>query len=117
MARCVRFKQRDGYAAAPATVFAASVRAGMDELDMRMLTFSTLIIPNLALIAVNRPLTRPTWTTLGEPNPALRWLARGAVGLLAAMVYVAILCELFRVATLHANDAAVVAVAIFGAFV
>jgi len=100
-----------------AVVLAASVRAGMTEPDVRTLTFSTLILANLALIATNRSLTRPVWATLGEPNPAMRWLGAAALGVLAAIIYVPFLRELFRLSTLHVNDLAVVAVAAFGSLI
>ena len=102
---------------AAAMVCAATVRAGMTELDVRTLTFATLILANLALIATNRSLTLPMWATWGGPNPALRWLAGGAIGVLAAIVSVPFLRELFRVGPLHPNDVVVVAGAAAAALV
>ena len=46
--------QGAGALGAAAVVFAASVKAGLTETDVRTLTFSTLIVTNLALIAANR---------------------------------------------------------------
>jgi Ca2+-transporting ATPase len=106
-----------GACLASAIVLGASVTAGMTELDVRTLTFSTLIMANLALIATNRSLTRPVWATVGAPNPAVKWLGAAAIGALAATVYVPYLRELFRLSTLHANDLLVVAVAALGSLV
>jgi len=109
--------QGAGACAAAVTVCAAGVRAGLSELDVRTLSFSTLIMANLALIATNRSLTRPIWATWGDPNPSLRWLGSGAVGVLAAIVYVPFLGDLFRVTSLHVADVGIVAAATFGALV
>jgi Ca2+-transporting ATPase len=98
-----------------AAVLAASVMARMTELDIRTLTFSTLIMANLALIASNRSATRPVWTTIREPNPSLRWLVAGAIGVLAAVVYVPALRGLFRLTTLHVDDVGVVVLATIAA--
>jgi Ca2+-transporting ATPase len=60
-----------GALAAALLVFVVSLKLGSSESDVRMLTFSTLIVTNLALIVANRSLTRPAWTGWA-PNPALR---------------------------------------------
>jgi Ca2+-transporting ATPase len=99
-----------GAFASAGLVFAASVRAGMGELDVRTLSFSALIVANLALIAANRSLTRPFWAA-GDPNPMLRWLAIGALTLLAAILYTPLFRELFRVAMPRAVDVGIVAAA------
>jgi Ca2+-transporting ATPase len=104
-----------GALVAAALVFAVSVRAGLIETDVRMLTFSTLIVTNLLLIVTNRSLTRPTLADWWTPNPALRWLGAGAVAILAAILYVPFLRDLFRVSRPHADDALVIAAAGMGA--
>jgi Ca2+-transporting ATPase len=106
-----------GACLAAAVVFVASVRAGMTELDVRTLTFVTLIMVNLALIATNRSLTRPAWSTLSDSNPSLWWLGADAIVMLAAIVYVPFVRDLFRVTTLHVHDATVVVAATCGALV
>ncbi len=101
--------QGAGACAAAALVFAAAARSGAAEADVRALTFSTLIVGNLVLIATNRSLSRPIWTVWREPNPAFRWLIAGALVLLAAVLYLPPLRDLFRVTPLHPADVAIVA--------
>jgi Ca2+-transporting ATPase len=108
--------QGAGALGAAAIVFAASVRSGMMETDVRALTFSTLIVVNLALIAANRSLTQPVWVSQGA-NPALRWLAGGALAVLASILYVPLFRDFFRLAMPHPDDLAVVAAAGIGALV
>ena len=108
--------QGAGACGAAAFVFAASVKSGMTELDVRTLTFSTLIVTNLVLIAANRSLTRPVWVTQGA-NPALRWLMAGALAVLASILYVPLFRDFFRLAMPHAADLAVVGAAGIGALV
>jgi P-type Ca2+ transporter type 2C len=104
-----------GALVAAALVFVVSVRAGLIETDVRMLTFSTLIITNLLLIVTNRSLTRPTLADWWTPNPALRWLGAGAVAILAAILYVPFVRDLFRLSRPHADDALIIVVAGAGA--
>jgi Ca2+-transporting ATPase len=92
-------------------VFVVSLRAGLVESDVRMLTFSTLIVTNLALIVTNRSLTRPVWADRGTPNPALRWLGAGALAVLATILYVPFVRDLFRMSRPHADDSLVILLA------
>jgi P-type Ca2+ transporter type 2C len=104
-----------GALAAAALVFAVSVREGLIESDVRMLTFSTLIVTNLLLIVTNRSLTRPMLADWWTPNPALRWLGAGAVAILAVILYVPFVRDLFRMSRPHADDALVIVMAGAGA--
>jgi P-type Ca2+ transporter type 2C len=104
-----------GALAAAALVFAVSVREGLIESDVRMLTFSTLIVTNLLLIVTNRSLTRPMLADWWTPNPALRWLGAGAVAILAAILYIPFVRDLFRMSRPHADDALVIVMAGAGA--
>ena len=106
-----------GALAAAAVVFVVSVKLGLSESDVRMLTFSTLILTNLAMIFTNRSFTRPVWAAWKAPNPALRWLVAGAIGVLATILYVPVVRDLFRMSRPHANDAVVVLVASLAALV
>jgi len=107
--------QGAGALAAAAVVFVVSVKSGLIESDVRMLTFSTLILSNLALIVTNRSVSRPVWTAWRAPNPALRWLVAGAIGILAAILYVPLVRDLFRTSRPHAADAIVIVLASAGA--
>jgi Ca2+-transporting ATPase len=107
--------QGTGALAAAAVVFVVSVKSGLIESDIRMLTFSTLILTNLALILTNRSFSRPVWTTWRTPNPALRWLGAGAAGVLATILYLPPVGDLFRMSRPHAVDAIVIVLASAGA--
>jgi Ca2+-transporting ATPase len=104
-----------GALAAALLVFVVSLKLGVPESDVRTLTFSTLIVTNLALIITNRSLTRSVWAGLRAPNPALRWLGAGALGVLATILYVPFVRDLFRMSRPHADDTVVIAVAGIGA--
>ena len=100
---------------AAAVVFVVSVTSGQIESDVRMLTFSTLILTNLALILTNRSFSRPAWAMWRAPNPALRWLVAGAAAVLVAILYLPLVGDLFRMSRPHAADAIVITLAAAGA--
>jgi P-type Ca2+ transporter type 2C len=85
-------------------VFAAAMYRGETEANVRALTFTTLIIANLALILTNRSWTRTIFTMWRSPNPAVRWIVLGAAGFLAVVLYVPSIQELFRFSRLHVSD-------------
>jgi Ca2+-transporting ATPase len=98
-------------------VLVVSRTRGFSESDVRTLTFSTLIATNLALILTNRSLTRSIWASWRSPNPALRSLMAGALGVLATILYVPPVRDLFRMSRPHADDALVIVVAATSALV
>ena len=100
-----------GAGVASGAVLAIGFRLRLPEPDLRTLTFVTLILTNLALIATNRSLTQPVWAVRRGGNPAFRWIGIGAVSLLLAIVYAPGIREAFRFGTLHADDLGLVAAA------
>jgi Ca2+-transporting ATPase len=106
-----------GALAAALFVFVISVRLQLSESDVRTLTFSALIVTNLALILTNRSLTRSFWIGWRAPNPALHWIAAGAIGVLTAIFFVPLIRDLFRMSRPHADDTAVIVVAGVGALI
>jgi Ca2+-transporting ATPase len=109
--------QGTGALAAALLVFLVSLNIGARESDVRMLTFSTLVLTNLALIMTNRSLTRSAWTGFRTPNAALRWIAAGALEILGLILYVPFIGGVFHMSRPHADDAVVVVVASIGALV
>jgi Ca2+-transporting ATPase len=85
-------------------VFLGTLWRGKDEGEARALTFTALIVANLALILTNRSWSRTMWDTLGQPNRALWWVMGSALGMLGLVLYVPTLRQAFRMAPLHAND-------------
>jgi len=89
--------------------FGAAWRSGYGETDVRMLTFATLILGNLALIFTNRS-SLPIYAKDQPWNPALLGVAGVALVGLAATLYIAPVRDMFRLAPPHPADLAVLAV-------
>jgi Ca2+-transporting ATPase len=88
-------------------VFLWSFQRGDSEQEVRTLTFTTLIISNLALILTNRSWTRTCIATLRFSNKALLPLLAGAVLLLGIVLYVPFFIKVFRFSSIHSFDLAV----------
>ena len=86
-------------------VFASAMYRRETETTVRALTFTTLIIGNLALILTNRSWTRTIFNMWRSPNPAVRWIVFGAASVLGVVLYVPSIQTLFRFSRLHAADA------------
>ena len=101
--------QGAGAMGATLAVYVGAVRNGLNEADVRTLTFATLILANLALIITNRSLTRSVVELWRTPNRMLAILGAAAVGVLGAVLFVPVLRDLFRMAVPHTDDLLVVA--------
>jgi len=88
-------------------VFVVSLQRGQGEGEARALTFTTLIVANLGLIFSNRSWRQTILSTLQAPNRALWWVTGSAIILLALVLYVPALQELFRLSLLHPGDIAI----------
>jgi Ca2+-transporting ATPase len=88
-------------------VFGIALYRGLGAPEARALTFTTLVIANLGLIFANRSWTRIIPATVRSPNPALWWVSAGALGLLALVLYIPFLRDLFHFARLHLIDLAI----------
>ena len=87
-------------------IFAAALYRGQGGEDARALTFTALVIANIALIATNRSWSLSIFAILRKPNPAMWWVAGSALVFLALVLYVPFLKALFHFSTLHPNDIA-----------
>ena len=87
--------------------FLISFYRGQGEADARAISFTTLVLGNLALIWANRSRTRTIPELLRSRNAALWGITAGAVGLLASALYIPWFRRLFQFSTLHAGDVAV----------
>jgi Ca2+-transporting ATPase len=82
------------------------------------MSFSFLVIANLGLILANRSRTRSLLATLQTPNPAMWWVAGGAIVFLVLAISVPSLRVLFRFGALSAwGWAAVLATGLFSILV
>jgi Ca2+-transporting ATPase len=98
--------QGAGVLAIVLAVFAIAFLRGQGEADARALSFSTLIVANLALILTARSATRTLRETLASPNAALWWVVGGASVTLTLILSLPPLRELFGFSRLHAGDVA-----------
>jgi Ca2+-transporting ATPase len=87
-------------------VFFVVLARGQGELEARAITFTTLIVANLALILTNRSWSQTIFGTLRVRNAVLWWVVGGALALLALVLYVPFLRDLFGFAVLHPDDLA-----------
>ncbi|MFN8546039.1 MAG: cation-translocating P-type ATPase [Candidatus Binatia bacterium] len=93
------------------TVFAVAWLRGQGATEARTLGFATLVIANVALILVHRSSSSVVVATLRRPNRALWWVCGGALAVLALLLYVPTLRDLFQFSLLHADDVALCLVA------
>jgi len=85
-------------------VFGAALARGKGDAGARALAFTTLVVANLGLIFTNRSWTRVLSQSLRTPNAAARWVFGGTLALLALVLYLPPLRDLFHFSTLHADD-------------
>jgi Ca2+-transporting ATPase len=85
-------------------IFGLALAHGRPESVARALAFTTLVFANVGLIFGNRTWSGVIFATLGRWNAAL-WLVSGlALGVLALVLYVPFLTNLFRFSRLDAHD-------------
>jgi Ca2+-transporting ATPase len=82
-------------------LYAAFLASSQGEYEARMISFTTLVIADLALIFANRSRTRSIFATLRTPNPALWWVTGGTILFLVLALFVPYLRGLFSFAPLH----------------
>jgi Ca2+-transporting ATPase len=81
-------------------VYISALVQGLGETEARTLTFTTIVIANLALILTNRSWSETIITTLRIPNTALRWVFAGTFSCLILVLYVPTLQDLFKFSTI-----------------
>jgi len=77
---------------------------GHGEAETRALTFTTLVIANLALIFTNRSWSRTILASWRSPNPSLWRVVGATVAVLMAVLSIPALRAVFRFDTLHLDD-------------
>ena len=85
-------------------VFGLALARGQGEATARALAFTTLVFANIGLIFGNRTWSGIVFSTLGRWNAALWWVSGLALGVLALVLYVPFLTNLFRFSRLDARD-------------
>jgi len=89
------------------SAFLIALYRGQGELDARAISFTTLVLGNVALIWVNRSRTWTIPELLFSRNPALWAVTGGTFALLAAVLYLPWPRNLLQFSILHANDLAI----------
>jgi Ca2+-transporting ATPase len=79
--------------------------------NARTLTFTTLIVANLALILTNRSWSRSALEMLRTRNKALWWVLGGTALFLGLVLYVPLIRDRFHLIALHPIDLAICLVA------
>lgn len=77
---------------------------GKGEMETRALVFATLVSANIGLIITNLSRSRSIFAIARTSNSALWWVVGSAAALLAAVLYVPFLRDLFRFGTIHGNE-------------
>ena len=95
-------------------VFIVSKRSGVPEPEAATMAFITLLVGNLALILTNLSWTRGLVATLEDGNRALWWILGGASLLIAGLLYVPALAELFHLSRLSPSQLAICVASGFG---
>lgn len=85
-------------------VYGIGLYLGHAEKEVRALTFTTLIVANIAVILSNRSWTRNVTEIVTIPNVAVKWVIGGALIFLGLVLNVPFLRELFQFDVLHAVD-------------
>jgi Ca2+-transporting ATPase len=86
------------------SAFLISLHRGQGELDARAISFTTLVLGNLALIWTNRSRTRTIPELFRSRNVALSSITIGALAFLVVALYVPGARSLFQFSTLHVDD-------------
>ncbi len=94
-------------------MFGLALAHGRPEPTARALAFTTLVFANVGLIFGNRTWSRVVFSTLRTWNAALWWVSGLALGVLALVLYVPFLTNLFRFSRLDFHDIALCAGAAF----
>ncbi len=90
-----------------AFIFVMALNQGMPDMEVRALTFFSLIMAIIGLIFVNRSFSSSIITALTRRNPALRWVLLSVAVMLGVTLSWPFASNLFRFGPLHWNDLAV----------
>jgi Ca2+-transporting ATPase len=89
------------------SAFVVSLYRGQGELDARAISFTALVLGNLALIWTNRSRTKTVVELMTSRNVPLWGITIGTLMVLALVLYLPKARELFQFSILHPNDIAV----------
>jgi len=90
-----------------AGIFLVALKRGMPEVEVRALTFFSLVVAIVGLIFVNRSFSASLWTAFGRPNAALGAVLVTVVAVLTLSLVWPFAQGLFSFGPLHVDDLAV----------
>ncbi|MBI4474092.1 MAG: cation-translocating P-type ATPase, partial [Acidobacteria bacterium] len=93
--------------------FLISLYRGQGAQDARAISYTTLILGNLGLIWASRSRTRSLRQTLRAPNTPLWAITAGTLVMLAGILYIPSIRDVFQFSQLHLNDLAVCTMLLF----
>ena len=109
------FVQGVGVLVAVLIVYFWAIGAHKNDSEIRTLSFTTLMLGNVALILVNRSWHLSMFQTFKQrTNKTIKWVLLGAIGMVVLLVNVPLLREVFNLSYLHADEWLLVFVAGFG---
>ena len=85
-------------------IYWSALSRGLDESEVRALTFATIVVANLCLILTNRSWSDTIITSLRTPNRALAWVFPGTIICLLLVLYIPLLQDLFQFGTISPAD-------------
>ncbi len=99
--------QGAGALAMAALVYLFTLARGEPQPEIRAMTFSTMILANLALILSDRSGSKSLRVNLSSANPALWWVLGGTLTVLGLTLYMPALRNLFQLAPLTPGNLAI----------
>jgi len=89
-----------------AAIFLLALRRGMPEVEVRALTFFSLVVTIVGLIFVNRSFDASVLTAFRRPNPALAAVLVSVVAVLSLSLLWPFARNLFSFGPMHMDDLA-----------
>lgn len=100
-----------GILAITMAIYGAALHLGHGEKEVRAMTFTTLIVANIAVILTNRSWSNNIFKIIATPNKAVLWVVGGAVFFLALILNVPFFLTLFQFEKLSLGTVALCALA------
>ena len=78
------------------TVYIVGLHLGYEANEVRAMSFTTLIVSNLAVILTNRSWTDNIFRIIASPNKAVLWVSGGAIFFLLLILNIPFFLDLFQ---------------------
>ena len=98
-------------------VYGIALHRGQSTEEARAVAFTVMVLASLSLILASRSRSKHLASLLRPKNPALWLVVGGTLAMLAVVLFVPLLRDLFKFGVLHADDLAIATSAAVGCFV